>query len=131
MLRADNILLLLTHHWARDISTFPIEDQCLALATIMLLSIYIGCRPAEIVDASKTRLMAREEAESNQTSCKSTDDDSDKERTYPKPDDSDDPDYNQEDPWCDPKNREYRDDDLQSDGPSRKYKALCYKDIRL
>jgi hypothetical protein len=53
VLGADDILLLLTHLWARDTSIFPTEDQRLTLETIMLLSIYTGCRPAELVDASK------------------------------------------------------------------------------
>lgn len=53
VLGADDILLLLTHLWARDTSIFPTEDQQLILATMMLLSIYIGCRPAELADALK------------------------------------------------------------------------------
>ncbi|KAI9729333.1 MAG: hypothetical protein M1818_008540 [Claussenomyces sp. TS43310] len=55
VLGADDVLLLLTHLWARDTSIFPTEHQRLAVAAIMLLSIYTGCRPAELVDASKRK----------------------------------------------------------------------------
>ena len=53
VIEPDDILLLLTHHWARDTSTFPTEDQCLALAALMLLAIYNDCQPGELVDTSK------------------------------------------------------------------------------
>ena len=53
VLGADDVLLLLTHLWARDTSTFPTEDQRLTLASMMLLSIYTGCRLGELADALK------------------------------------------------------------------------------
>ena len=53
VLGADDILLLLTHLWARDTSIFPTKDQRLMLAAMMLLSIYTGCRPAKLANASK------------------------------------------------------------------------------
>jgi hypothetical protein len=56
VLGPDDILLLLTHHWARDMCIFPTEDQRVPLATILLLSIYTGCRPVELVDGSKSKL---------------------------------------------------------------------------
>lgn len=62
MLGADDLILLLTHHRARDISIFPTEDQRMALVTIMLLLIYTGCRPAELVDAAKRKATCREQA---------------------------------------------------------------------
>ncbi|KAL9107289.1 MAG: hypothetical protein Q9187_008450, partial [Circinaria calcarea] len=55
MLGGDDLILLLTHHCARDTSIFPTEDQRLTLAAIMLLLIYTGCRPAELVDAAKRK----------------------------------------------------------------------------
>jgi hypothetical protein len=55
VLGPDDVLLLLTHHWARDACTFPTEDQRQALAAIILLSIYTGARPAELVDGIKSR----------------------------------------------------------------------------
>ncbi len=62
MLGADDLILLLTHHWARDTSIFPTEDQRLTLAAIMLLLIYTGCRPAELVDAAKRKATSRDPA---------------------------------------------------------------------
>ncbi|OBT39659.1 hypothetical protein VE00_10677 [Pseudogymnoascus sp. WSF 3629] len=53
VLGSDDVLLLLTHLWARDTSIFPTEDQRHFLATILLLSIFTGARPAELVDAMK------------------------------------------------------------------------------
>lgn len=50
---ADELLLLLTHHWARDESVLPTEDDRLDIATITLFQAYTGGRPAEFVDASK------------------------------------------------------------------------------
>jgi hypothetical protein len=51
----DDLLLLLTHHWARDESVFPTEDDRHDIATIMLFQAYTGGRPAEFVHASKGR----------------------------------------------------------------------------
>jgi hypothetical protein len=53
VLGSDDVLLLLTHLWARDTCVFPTEDQRHTLATILLLSIFTGARPAELVDAMK------------------------------------------------------------------------------
>lgn len=49
----DDLLLLLTQHWARDESVFPTEDDRHDVATIMLFQAYTGGRPAEFVHASK------------------------------------------------------------------------------
>jgi hypothetical protein len=49
----DDLLLLLTHHWARDESVFPTEDDRHNVATIMLFQAYTGGRPAEFIHASK------------------------------------------------------------------------------
>lgn len=51
----DDLVRLLTYHWARDTSTFPTEDHRLDLATLMLFQSFTGCRPAELVDASKSK----------------------------------------------------------------------------
>jgi hypothetical protein len=51
----DDLLLGLTHHWAQDTSVFPTEDDRLDLPTIMLFQAYTACRPAELVDATKSR----------------------------------------------------------------------------
>jgi hypothetical protein len=53
VLGSDDLLLLLTHLWARDTCVFPIEGQRHTLATFLLLSIFTGVRPAELVDAIK------------------------------------------------------------------------------
>jgi hypothetical protein len=50
---SDDLLLLLTHHWARDESVFPTEDARHDVATIMLFESYTAGRPAEFVHASK------------------------------------------------------------------------------
>jgi hypothetical protein len=54
VLGVDDLLLLLTCHWARDKFTFPTERQRVQFALILLLAAYTGCRPAELVDASKS-----------------------------------------------------------------------------
>ncbi|KAF2181317.1 hypothetical protein K469DRAFT_729448 [Zopfia rhizophila CBS 207.26] len=51
----DDLLLGLTHHWSRDRSIFPTEDDRLDVPTIMLFQAYTACRPAELVDGSKSR----------------------------------------------------------------------------
>ena len=51
----DDLLLGLTHHWSRDRSVFPTEDDRLDLPCIMLFQAYTACRPAELVDGTKTR----------------------------------------------------------------------------
>jgi len=51
----DDLLLLLHFHWARDTSTFPTERHRVQFAFILLLLSGTGCRPAELVDATKKR----------------------------------------------------------------------------
>ena len=51
----DDLLLGLTHHWSRDRSVFPTEDDRLDLSAIMLFQAYTACRPAELVDGTKSR----------------------------------------------------------------------------
>jgi hypothetical protein len=52
----DDLVRLLTYHWAYDMSIiFPTEDHRLDLATLMLFQSFTGCRPAELVDASKPK----------------------------------------------------------------------------
>lgn len=51
----DDLLLGLTHHWSRDTSVFPTEDDRLDVPTIMLFQAYTACRPAELVDGTKSR----------------------------------------------------------------------------
>lgn len=55
VLSVDDLLLGLVHHWSRDRSIFPTEDDRLDMATIMLFQAYTACRPAELVDGSKRR----------------------------------------------------------------------------
>jgi hypothetical protein len=122
VLGADDLILLLTHHWARDTSIFPTEDQRLALATIMLLLIYTGCRPAELVDAAKRKTSCPEQAHEDDcwdSGYESLDDVKD-----------DDPIYENPEPWANPNDADY-DDDFDDNALTREYKALCYEDIRL
>jgi hypothetical protein len=51
----DDLLQLLTQHWARDESVFPTEDDQHDVATVMLFQAYTGGRPAEFVHASEGR----------------------------------------------------------------------------
>ncbi|KAK9438308.1 FluG domain-containing protein [Metarhizium brunneum] len=51
----DDLLLGLTHHWWRDRSVFPTEGDRLDLSAIMLFQSYTACRPAELVDGTKSR----------------------------------------------------------------------------
>jgi len=95
----------------------------------MLISMYTGCRPAELVDASKNRSAVRGKLDVDASGPRSMSEDSDEEKT--KPEDPDDPDYDQEDPWSNPNNGDYSDETTQSVCLTRTYKALCYEDIRL
>jgi integrase len=123
VLRADDLILLLTHHWARDTSIFPTEDQRLALATIMLLLIYTGCRPAELVYAAKGKIATDRdqiyEDDNWDNECESLDETKD-----------DDPIYESPEPCVNPKNPDYDNEDHEN-VLIREYKALCYEDIRL
>ncbi|TGO43983.1 hypothetical protein BCON_0678g00010 [Botryotinia convoluta] len=122
VLKADNLILLLTHHWARDTSIFPTEDQHLALATIMLLLIYTGYRPAELVHAAKGKI----------SGCHQTYEDDNWDSGYENLDETkdDNPPYENLKPWNNPQNSDYDDED-NDDIFTREYKALCYEDIRL
>ena len=76
----DDLLLLLTHLWARDTSVFPTEDDRHDVATVMLFQAYTGGRPAEFVHASKGKacqdpLGEAEEANRNERFCKRGDKD--------------------------------------------------------
>jgi hypothetical protein len=127
VLGPDDVLLLLTHHWARDTCTFPTEDQRVSLAAIILLSIYTGCRPAELADASQ-RKAAR------QYSWEKVKDSKYEEKDLQGK--LDDPDYDAPDPWEDLNNPDYQASDLDGDDVSleeliRHYKAICFEDIRL
>ncbi|KAK2591371.1 hypothetical protein QQS21_010948 [Conoideocrella luteorostrata] len=51
----DDLLLGLTHHWCRDRSVFTTEGDRLDLSTVMLFQSYTACRPAELVDGTKSR----------------------------------------------------------------------------
>jgi hypothetical protein len=53
VLGVDDLLLLLTHHWARDTSTFSTERHQVQFALILFILAYRGCQPAELVDAGK------------------------------------------------------------------------------
>jgi hypothetical protein len=134
VLGSDDVLLLLTHLWAKDTCVFPTEDQRHALATILLLSIFTGARPAELVDAMKHNAPHKypwEHPETPNLDKKEPDlDDLDDEQldlvTHPE-----DPDYNQAQPWDNVNDADYYDDIGESPGTKRRYKALCYEDIRL
>jgi hypothetical protein len=136
VLGSDDVLLLLTHLWARDTCVFPTEDQRHALATILLLSIFTGARPAELVDAMKHNAPHKYPWEHPETPSLDEEeptadlDDLDDEQLDPM-DHPEDPDYNQAQPWDNVDDADYYDDIGESPNAKRCYKALCYEDIRL
>jgi hypothetical protein len=113
----DDLLLLLTHHWARDESVFPTEDDRHDVATIMLFQAYTGARPAEFVHATKGKasldpLGEGEEGGSKQP-CERGDEDHDRADIT---DDGLESDYDDDsdagnDPECDDDIFNYRDED--------------------
>lgn len=131
MIGPDDLLLLLTHLWARDTCTFPTEDQRESLAAIMLVSIFTGCRPAELVERARRKAICRYK-ESSQG-------ESDSDEQDPKGD-LDDPNYDTLDPWDNPDDADYdgleesttcRENINHPHEPTKRCKALCYEDIRL
>lgn len=134
MLGSDDLLLLLTHLWARDTSIFPTEDQRLSFATIMLLLIYTGCRPAELVDAQRKNANASGQVGEKATSRKQKDADDNWDSGYESMDEPGDgnPVYDRPDPWTNLHDPDYN--DVHEDNAEdlvRTYKALCYEDVRL
>jgi len=129
---------LLTYHWARDTSTFPTEDHRLDLATLMLFQSFTGCRPAELVDASKPKTCLNPLAELDEIDLDehSLLDKVDKDG-YKDINKTDDDEYERSSNKTDATNS--LDDANGSDtaeldeygDPIRKYKSLCYEDICL
>jgi hypothetical protein len=112
VLGPDDVLLLLTHLWARDACTFPTRDQCESPAAIMLLSIFTGCRPAELIERARRKATLKYQ-QGNQG-------DSDSEEQEIKGD-LDDPNYDALDPWDNPNDTGY-------DGLEKR--ATCTKVVR-
>jgi len=87
VLEVDDLILLLTHHWAQNTLTFLTKDQQLTLVTIMLLLMYISCWPAELVDAAKHKAACSEQVYENNnwdSEYKSTDDSQNNNSVYEK-----------------------------------------------
>ncbi|ELR03151.1 hypothetical protein VC83_09677 [Pseudogymnoascus destructans] len=131
VLGADDILLLLTHLWARDTSIFPTEDQRLTLATAMLLSIYTGCRLAELADASKRVGGKTTSRKRRHREVWDAVNDLDEDECVDEEEGSDEPNYQQQEPWANKNDTEYDDDYVDLDAVEREYKTICYEDIRL
>lgn len=144
-LRSDDVLLLLIHLWARDTCTFPTEDQLHGLATILLLSIFTGARLAELVDVMKHNApykylwehpydpdLERQDPAEDLDDLDNLDklDDLDDEHLDPE-DHPEDPNYDRGQPWDDARDADYDDDTGEFTKSKRRYKALCYEDIRL
>jgi Protein of unknown function (DUF3435) len=133
VLGSDDVLLLLTHLWARDTCTFSTEDQRHGLATILLLSIFSGARPAELVDAMKRNAPNKypwehpEDPDLERQPAENLDD-LDDEQLDPGPED---PDYDNPQPWDNVGDCDYDDVSGEPIETKRRYKALCYEDIRL
>jgi hypothetical protein len=136
VLGSDDLLLLLTYLWARDTCIFPIEDQRHILATFLLLSIFTGVRPVELVDAIKYNASYKylwEDPEiPNLDKKKPTSDLNNLDDKELDPMDySEDPDYNKAKPWDNINDTDYYNDIGKSPSTKRYYKVLCYKDIQL
>jgi hypothetical protein len=99
----------------------------------MLFSLFTGCRPAELVDGSKrksaqqSRPVGDDVIDANATHDGDDDDDAE---NLDEVDNSDDPDYDRQDPWEDPNDNEYVEDNCNP-STARRCKALCYEDVRL
>jgi len=98
-----------------------------SFAAILLFSIYTGCRPAELVDGSKSRNGRQaswddpDDPNSEDPDCEGQD-----------PEQGEDPDYDKPNPWESPDNSSYDGDDLGNFSELvRLYKAICYEDVRL
>ncbi|KAI9810031.1 MAG: hypothetical protein M1827_006729 [Pycnora praestabilis] len=102
----DDLLLVLTHHWAKDKSVFPNERQRVQLPMILLFAAYTASRPGELVDAMLSQENKRRIKEMNQQ---------------------------WKEPWDNPENSDY--DEIGADRGKEKEtersKAVCYEDIRL
>lgn len=144
VLGSDDVLLLLTHLWARDTCTFPTEDQRHGLATILLLSIFTGARPAELVDAMKHNALDKYPWEHpERPDLESPDSPKDKEDLDALDDEKlgleqrpEDPDYDRPEPWHNANDTDYDEAEYDEDTGDytkrkRRYKSLCYEDVRL
>jgi hypothetical protein len=109
----------------------------LSLAAIILLSIYTGCRPAEVVDATKRKAAGQDQRDKPEDSGDEAQDLQGK---------LDNPDYDAPDPWNNPDDPDYKvidpldnaahaynddEDTANLTKTIRSYKAICYEDIRL
>jgi hypothetical protein len=144
VLGSDDVLLLLTHLWARDICTFSTEDQRHALATILLLSIFTGARPAELVNTIKHNAPDKYPWEyPERPDLNGPDPPEDKEDLDALDNKQlglelylEDLDYDRPELWHNAKDTDYDDAVYDKDTGDytkrkRRYKSLCYEDIRL
>ncbi|KFY03298.1 hypothetical protein V490_00220, partial [Pseudogymnoascus sp. VKM F-3557] len=97
----------------------------------MLLSIYTGCRPAELVDALKRAGGKTTSRKRPHTEVWDSVDDLDEDECVDEGDGLDEPNYQGRAPWDNKSDSEYDDDYFDPDTVERKYKSLCYEDIRL
>ncbi|KAM0492529.1 hypothetical protein ACHAP8_009884 [Fusarium lateritium] len=143
----DDLLLGLTHHWSRDTSVFPTEDDRLDLPTIMLFQAYSACRPAELVDSTKRRGRGDPLLEEADKLLQEDTDASDRQGSNPVFDEEDkyvsdatddmEVDDDATTSVLEAKTRVFMREELPSapkEQPAnsvRKYKALCYKNLTL
>jgi hypothetical protein len=134
VLGLNNMLLLLTYHWARDTYTFPTKDQRVRFAAILLFSIYTSCCLAELVDRSKSKA-GRQASWDNLDNPDLEDPDLEDPKCQGQDlKQSGDPDYDKPNPWESLDSGSYNDnnDSLNNFNKLiRLYKALCYKDLQL
>jgi hypothetical protein len=96
-----------------------------------LLSIYTGCRPAELADASKRAGGKTTSRKRPHTEVWDAVNDLDEDECVDEEEGSDEPNYQQQEPWDNKNDTEYDDDYIDLDAIEREYKTLCYEDIRL
>jgi len=101
------------------------------LAAMMLLSIYTGCRPAELADASKRAGEKTTSRKRPHIEVWDAVNDLDEDECVDEGDGLDEPYYQGREPWDNKNDTEYDDDYFDPDTVEREYKSLCYEDIRL
>jgi Protein of unknown function (DUF3435) len=57
VLSRDDLLTILIYHWTQDTAVYPDERQRVQVPTAILLEIYTGARPAELVDGELSEAM--------------------------------------------------------------------------
>ncbi|KFY88300.1 hypothetical protein V498_06839, partial [Pseudogymnoascus sp. VKM F-4517 (FW-2822)] len=93
--------------------------------------IYTGCRPAELVDALKRAGEKTTSRKRPHIEVWDAVNNLDEDECVDEREGLDEPNYQGRAPWDNKSDSEYDDDYFDPDTVERKYKSLCYEDIRL